>query len=118
MAFTYDLSSTEYLVFKSHHDGFELFSGHEGSPEWEKIATYKGGKWKWDGFNQRKLFWFLFNIYKKEFGKALRAYMKSLKEKPTTWELNCVRRKISIKITKLKRGWNDWFYDMFYINRY
>ena len=114
MSFIYDLSSTEYLVFKSNRDGFELFSGHEGSTSWEKIATYQCGRWKWDGFNERKLFWFLYSIYKNQFGKALKSYMRSLKEKPATWELSCVRRRFSIKVTKLKRDWNDWFYDTFY----
>ena len=114
MSFVYNLSETEYLVFKQHNDGFELLSGHEGSPTWEKIATYKIGRWVWDGFNQHKLFWFLYNIYKKQFGKALKAYLRSLKEKPATWELNCVRRRFSMKVTKLKRTWNEWFYDTFY----
>jgi hypothetical protein len=114
MSFVYNLSETEYLVFKQHNDGFELFSGHEGSPTWEKIATYKTGRWIWDGFNQHKLFWFLYNIYKKQFGKALKAYLRSLKERPATWELTCVRRRFNIKVTKLKRTWNEWFYDTFY----
>ena len=117
MSFVYNLSETEYLVFKQHNDGFELFSGHEGSPTWEKIATYRTGRWIWDGFNQHKLFWFLYNIYKKQFGKALKAYLRSLKERPATWELTCVRRKFNIKVTKLKRSWNDWFYGLYY-NRY
>ena len=70
--FIYNLSETEYLVFKPQRDHFELFSGHEGSATNSKLATYKGGRWVFEDYTQKKLFWFLFNIYKKDFGKALK----------------------------------------------
>ena len=114
MSFIYDLSSTEYLVFQTRPDGFELFSGHEGSPNWEKIATYKTGRWIFEDYNQKKLFWFLFNIYKKDFGKALKQFIRSLDEKPKTYIVTCAKRRIDIKVHKLKRNWDNWFYSTFY----
>ena len=112
--FIYNLSETEYLVFKSQRDCFELFSGHEGSATNSKLATYRGGKWLFEDYNQKKLFWFLFNIYKKDFGKALKQYIRSLNEKPKTYVITCAKRKIDIKITKMKRNMWDWFYGTFY----
>jgi len=46
--FIYNLSETEYLVFKPQRDYFELFSGHEGSTTNSKLATYKSGRWIFD----------------------------------------------------------------------
>jgi hypothetical protein len=112
--FIYNLSETEYLVFKSQRDYFELFSGHEGSSVNSKLATYRGGKWFFEDFHQQKLFWFLFNIYKKDFGKALKQYIRSLNEKPKTYIVTCAKRKIDIKITKMKRSIWDWVYGTFY----
>ena len=43
MNFTYNLSETEYLVFKTQMSHFELYSGHEAAGELKKIANYKGG---------------------------------------------------------------------------
>ena len=110
----YNLSETEYLVFKNQRDCFELFSGHEGSSTNLKLATYKGGKWIFEDYNQRKLFWFLFCIYKNQFGKALKCYIRSLQEKPKTYMITCAKRRIDIKITKIKRNWFNWLYNTFY----
>ena len=112
--FIYNLSETEYLVFKSQRDYFELFSGHEGSSVNSKLATYRGCKWYFEDFHQQKLFWFLFNIYKKDFGKALKQYIRSLNEKPKTYMVTCAKRRVDIKITKMKRNVWDWFYGTFY----
>jgi len=115
--FTYNLSETEFLVFHTTQSNFELYSGHDGSTDRTKIATYQTGKWKFDDFQQKKLFWFLFGIYKQEFGKALKAYMRSLREKPSMYEFSCVTRRINIKVTRMKRGWENWFYGFFWQNR-
>ena len=118
MNFMYNLSETEYLVFKTQINCVELFSGYEGSGELKKIANYKGGKWVFDSFDQQKLFWFLFSMFKPHFGKALKAYMRSLDEKPKTYIIKCAKRRFDIKIQKLKKNWNNWFFDTFYVNRY
>ena len=76
--FTYHLSETEYLVFKTYNNYFELFSGHEGGAELKKIANYKGGKWNFDSYDQQKLFWFLFTMFKADFGKAKREAAKKV----------------------------------------
>ena len=51
--FIYNLSETEYLVFKSQKDHFELFSGHEGSATNSKLATYRTGRWIFEDYNQK-----------------------------------------------------------------
>lgn len=112
--FIYNLSETEYLVFKPQRDHFELFSGHESSATNTKLATYKTGRWHFEDYNQKKLFWFLFSIYKKDFGKALKQYVKSLEEKPKTYKIVCAKRRVDIKITKMKRNWMNWVYNTFY----
>ena len=112
--FTYSLSETEYLGFKTQKDHFELYSGHEGGGEPSKIATFRGGKWIWESFEQQKIFWRLYDLFTNDFGRAIKAYNRSLKEKPAMYEFQCVRRKFSLKITRIKRGWNNWFYDTFY----
>jgi len=111
--FTYNLSETEYLAFNQTREGIELFSSAEGSPEKKKIAVFKAGKWIFESYEQRKLFWFLFNLYKVQFGKGFKAFLKSSKEKPSMYEFKCVRRRISIKITRLKRNWDNWFYGLY-----
>jgi hypothetical protein len=103
MGFIYNLNEMEYLMFQPTDRGFELFSGCTTSLYKEKIASYRFGKWYWEGFNERKLFWFLFILYKKEFGRAIKAYNRTLKEKPLTWEFNCVYRRIQLKIVKYVR---------------
>lgn len=110
--FTYNLSETEYLVFKPQIDHFELYSGHEAGGELTKLATFRGGKWIWDSFDQYKMFWKIYSLFTEQFGKAVKAYNRSLKEKPKMYEFSCVRRKFSIRITKLKRGWENWFYGL------
>ena len=114
MNFTYNLSETEYLVFKTQVSHFELFSGHEGGGELKKIANYRGGKWIFDSFEQQKLFWFLFTMFKNDFGKALKQYIRSLNEKPKTYVIKCAKRRFDIKIQRMKRGWSNWFYSSFY----
>ena len=110
--FSYNLSESEYLVFQTHLNHFELYSSHEGSTEKSKMATYKGGKWVFESYQQKKLFWFLYGIYKDQFYRAIKAYNRSLKEKPALYEFSCIRRKFNIKITKLRRGCSDWFYGL------
>lgn len=112
MNFMYNLNDTEYLVFKTQLNCVELFSGYEGGGELKKIANYKGGKWVFDSFNQQKLFWFLFNMFKPQFGKALKAYMRSLDEKPKTYVIKCAKRRFDIKIQKMKKSWENWFYGL------
>ena len=111
--FSYNLSDTEYLVFKTQPNQFELYSGHEGGGEVTKLATFKGGKWYWDSFEQKKVFWHLYELFSGQFGKAVKSYQRSLKEKPALYEFSCVRRKFSIKVTKLKRGWSNWFFGLY-----
>jgi len=111
--FNYNLSETEYLTFQTHLNVLEVYSGHDGAQTKTKIATYRTGKWEFDSYQQQKLFWFLFGIYKQEFGKAFKMYIRTLKEKPQMYEFNCIRRRFSIKVTKLKRGWNNWFYGLY-----
>ena len=111
--FIYNLSDTEYLVFKTQWDCFELYSGHEGTSNNTKIATYKGGKWVFSDYNEKKLFWFLFSIYKNDFGKALKQYIRSLNEKPKTYIIECAARRFNIKITKLKRNISNKFYNIY-----
>jgi hypothetical protein len=117
MNYTYNLSDTEYIVFKTHNDHFELYSGHEGGGDLKKIANYKGGKWLFDSFDQKKLFWFLFTMFKNDFGKALKKYTKSLNEKPKTYVIKCAKRRFDIKVQKIKRGWSNWFYSFYEGNR-
>jgi hypothetical protein len=104
MKFIYNLNEIEYLIFQQTDEGFDLYSRYEG---WnftnDKIASYKFGKWYWDGFNQYKLFWCLFSLYKKEFGKALKAFNRKTKPKSLTWEFNCIYRKINLEIIKYAR---------------
>jgi len=116
MDFSYNLSETEYLVFKTHQDNFDLYSGHEAAGELKKLATYKGGKWIFDSFEQQKLFWFLFNSFKDQFGKAFKLYTKLIQEKPKTYVITCAKRRFDIKVQKMKRNWNNWFFDTFYVN--
>ena len=110
--FTYNLSSTEYLVFKPQRDYFELYSGHEAS-ELKKIATYRGGKWVFESYDQQKLFWFLYNLFKVDFGKAMKMYTRSLVERPKTYVITCAKRRIDIKVQKIKRNWDNWFYSFY-----
>ena len=112
--FIYNLSETEYLVFKPRRDHFELYSGYEGSSTNSKLATYRGGKWSFEDYNQKKLFWFLFNIYKKDFSKALKQYIRSQQDKPKTYIITCAKRRFDIKITKMKRSMWSWVYETFY----
>ncbi len=118
MNFMYNLSETEYLVFKTQLSCIELFSGYEGSGELKKIANYKGGKWVFDSFDQKKLFWFLFSMFKVQFGKALKAYMRSLDEKPKIYVIQCAKRRFDIKIQRMKKNCWGWIYNTFYGYRY
>lgn len=112
--FTYNLSDTEYLVFKTQRDCFELFSAHEGGgADMKKIAIYKGGRWVFESYEQQKMFWFLFNMFKNQFGKALKSYSRATTEKPQTYVFTCAKRRFDIKIQKIKRGWDNWFYGLY-----
>jgi hypothetical protein len=111
--FTYHLSETDSLFFKTYPTHFAIYSKHESSVE-TKIAEMRNGKWRFEDYNQRKLFFFLFNIYKKDFGKALKQYVRSLEEKPRTYIITCAKRRVDIKVTKMKRNLADWFYETFY----
>ena len=110
-SFSYNLGDTEYLVFKPNGNQFDLYSGHEIG-EAKKIACYKAGEWCFDSYEQERVFWYLFSTYKESMGRAFRLYIRSLKDKPKMYEFNCVRRKFNIKVTKIKRGWSDWFYGL------
>ena len=112
--FMYNLSENEYLVFKSQNNYFELFSGHAGSSTNSKLATFRGGKWIFEDYHEQKLFWFLFNLYKNDFSKAFKQYIRNLDEKPRTYIFICAKRRFDIKITKMKRNMWDWFYGTFY----
>jgi hypothetical protein len=114
MNFIYNLSQTEYLQFKTQKGYFELYSGYEAGGQPQKLADHRGGKWVFEDFNQRTLFFTLFNLYRNEFFKAFKSYQRSLREKPSLYEFSCVRRKFSIRVTKLKKGWANWFYNVFY----
>jgi hypothetical protein len=114
MNFIHNLSQTEYLQFKTQKGYFELYSGYEAGGQPQKLADHRGGKWVFGDFNQRTLFFTLFNLYRNEFFKAFKSYQRSLREKPSLYEFSCVRRKFSIRVTKLKRGWSNWFYNVFY----
>lgn len=78
MSFRHNLSETEYLVFKKQQNYFELFSGHEGGDGIKKIANYSGGKWSFDTFDQQRLFWFLYTIFKPHFGVAVKTYFNTI----------------------------------------
>jgi hypothetical protein len=111
--FTYNLSDTEYLVFKTQQNHFELYSGHEAGGEPTKLAVFRGGKWVWDSYEQHKMFWHLYELFTDQFGRAVKAYNRSLKEKPKMYEFYCVRRKFSLKITRLKRNYTNWFFSLY-----
>ena len=111
--FSYALSETESLVFRTELEQFDVFSKHESTQE-RHIATFKGGKWIFENMQQRQFFFLMFERYRKEFGKALKAYSRSLKEKPQLYEFRCLRSKVTLKISRLKRNmWNS-VYNTFY----
>ena len=111
--FSYSISETECLVFRAELDCFHVFSKHESTQE-RHIATFKGGKWIFENMQQRQFFFLLFDRYKEGFGKALKAYNRSLKEKPDLYEFRCLRSKITLKISRMKRNvWNS-VYNTFY----
>jgi len=114
--FSYSLSETESLVFRTEQNQCYLYSKHEGTQEFQ-VAVYRGGRWLFNSYDQRTLFFYLYSLHKKEFGKAFKSYINSLKEKPKTYEFSCIRRRFNIKVTKLKRNWIEFFYDTFYGNR-
>ncbi len=116
--FSYNLSDTECLLFNPIPNGFELYSSAEGLSEKKKVAVYKAGEWLFENFSQQSTFWQLFSMYRNSFGKAFKAYHRSLKEKPAMYEFQCVRRRFSIRVTKVKRGWWQWMYNTFYENKY
>ena len=110
----YNLSETEYLVFKTDNNHLELYSGHDGSTDRTKIASFRNGKWIFDDFGQRKLFFYLFDAYKNKFYSAIKTYNRSLIEKPKIYVFTCAKRRIDIKVTKMKRNWWNFIYNTFY----
>lgn len=110
--FSYSIAETECLVFKTELDHFHLYSKHESTSE-SHIATYKGGKWIFENMQQRQFFFLLFKQYKVQFGKAVKAYNRSLKEKPRLYEFRCLRSRFSLKVGRLKRGWTNWFFELY-----
>lgn len=112
-SFSYLITDTENLIFAGVENKFDLFSKAEGSTI-QPIARFEGGKWSFENDQQRKLFLALFDSNRKGFFKAIKAFQRSLKDKPKLYEFTCVRRRISIKITKLKRNFRDKLQDIFY----
>lgn len=110
----YSLSETEYLVFKTYRNHFEVYSGHDGSTEKTKIGNFMNGKWVFDDFGQRKLFFYLFNTYKNKFYSAIKTYNRSLVERPKTYVFVCAKRRFDLKVTKIKRNWWNFMYNTFY----
>ena len=111
--FSYSISETECLVFRTELDCFHVYSKHESTQE-SHIATYKGGKWIFENMQQRQFFFLMFERYRVQFGKAVKAYNRSLREKPHLYEFRCLRSKFSLKVSRVKRNMNNWFYDTFY----
>ena len=111
--FSYPLSETESLVFRTELDCFHVYSKHESTQE-SHIATYKGGKWEFENPQQRQFFFLMFNNYKEQFGRAVKAYNRSLKEKPHLYEFRCLRSKFSLRVSRVKRNVNNWLYSTFY----
>jgi hypothetical protein len=111
--FSYPIAETECLVFRTELDCFHMFSKHESTQE-SHIATYKGGKWIFENMQQRQFFFLLFDQYKAQFGKAVKAYNRSLKEKPHLYEFRCLRSRFSLKISRVKRSLWQSMYNTFY----
>jgi hypothetical protein len=101
--FSFYLSETDALFFKTFSTHFEVFSKHESSNE-IKIAEMRGGKWGFEDYHQRKLFFHIYSAYRKQFGKAIRQYSRSLNTKPKTYVFTCFKRKVAINIFKLKKN--------------
>jgi hypothetical protein len=110
---TYAISETENLIFSGVENKFELYSKAEGSSR-ELIARFEAGKWSFENEQQKKLFLALFDNNRVKFFKAIKVFQRSLKELPKLYEFTCIRRRISIKITKLKRNFKDKVQDIFY----
>jgi len=111
--FTYAISETENLIFSGLENKFELYSKAEGSSR-ELIARFEAGKWSFENSQQKKLFLALFDSNRVKFFKAIKAFQRSLKELPKLYEFTCIRRRISIKITKFKRNFRGKMQDIFY----
>jgi len=111
--FSYLITDTENLIFSGVENKFELFSKGEGS-NIQLIARFEGGKWNFENDQQRKLFLALFDNNRKGFFKAIKAFQRSLKERPKLYEFTCIRRRVSIKVTKLKRNFRDKLQEIFY----
>lgn len=111
--FNYPVSETENLIFSGVENKFDLLSKAEGS-NLQLIARFEGGKWSFDNDQQRTLFLALFDTNRKGFFKAIKAFQRSLRDKPKLYEFTCIRRKVSIKVTKLKKSFQDRLQDIFY----
>jgi len=110
---TYAISETENLIFSGVENKFELYSKAEGSSR-ELIARFEAGKWSFENEQQKKLFLALFDNNRVKFFKAIKVFQRSLKELPKLYEFTCLRRKISIKVTKLKKDISEKIQDIFY----
>jgi hypothetical protein len=106
--FTYHLSDTDALFFKTYITHFEVYSKHESSNE-VKIAELRNGKWIFEDYHQRKMFFYIYSAYKKQFGKAVRQYSRSLYIKPTLYVFTCFRRRVNIKVFKIKKNIKQFF---------
>ena len=111
--FVYPIADTENLIFSGTKSRFDLFSKAEGGNQ-ELIARFNAGKWSFENYQQRKLFLALFDNNRVKFFKAIKVFQRSLKELPKLYEFTCLRRKISIKVTKLKKDISEKIQDIFY----
>ena len=111
--FVYPIADTENIIFSGTESKFDLFSKAEGGNQ-ELIARFDAGKWSFENDQQRKLFLALFDTNRKTFFKAFKSFQRSLKEAPKLYEFTCIRRRISIKITKLKKSISEKVQDIFY----
>lgn len=111
--FSYPLAETESLVFRTELTHFDVFSKHESTQE-RHIGTFKDGKWVFENLQQRQFFFLLFDQHRLNFGKAIKAYNRSLKEKPHLYEFRCIRKKFTLKISRIKRNVWQSVYNTFY----
>ena len=111
--FVYPIADTENLIFSGTESRFDLSSKAEGGNQ-ELIARFNAGKWSFENDQQRKLFLALFDTNREKFFRAFKSFQHSLKEAPKLYEFTCLRRKISIRVTKLKKDISEKIQDIFY----
>jgi len=117
MNFYYHINENDSLVFKpikNNYDlGFELYSKGEATSEM-KIANYSCGRWYFDDDNQRTKFLVLMQQEPLEFKRAFKGYFRSMDAKPS--HLKCGWVKFRLKKARMKRSFNHWIYETFYLN--